>query len=237
MQVIVVGNSCSWFKRPNTNFIINDEVLLDVPAASIKAMNGLLDYEKLKIVLITHFHSDHFADLHYIYHYIKHRKNKEKVTIIGPKSLAKKMKQLISIFEHTVSHKELLKYFNFMEVTGGESITIDNYQFKVYSVCHQVSISLGFTIQEKEKMKVVGFSGDTAMCDNLIKMIENCQSIFIDTATLKKNSNHLSADEVVMLQQHYADKQFYAVHTTDVISEQYAGKLCMPDCGEMIEIS
>lgn len=237
MQVIVVGNSCSWFKRPNTNFIINDEILLDVPAASIKAMNGLIDIEKLKIVLITHFHSDHFADVHYIYHYIKHRKNKEKVTMIGPKSFAKKMKQLLRIFEEKISKKELLKYFNFIEVGGGEAIKIGNYQFQTFSVCHQVPVCLGYIVKEKANSTAVGFSGDTAMCDNLLRLIENCQTIFIDTATSEKNAKHLSTKEVLLLQQNYQDKTFYAIHTTDDILEQYAKRLHMPACGETIDIN
>jgi hypothetical protein len=36
MKVFAVGTSCTWFKRNNTSFIIDDKILFDTPAGSYK---------------------------------------------------------------------------------------------------------------------------------------------------------------------------------------------------------
>ena len=59
MRVKVIGNSCTWFKRPNTSFVLDDNILFDAPQGSLKFMLDNVDFEKIKYIVITHFHSDH----------------------------------------------------------------------------------------------------------------------------------------------------------------------------------
>ena len=100
MKIKIIGNSCTWTNRPNPQYLINNEMLVDTPQSSTKFLFGSYDFEKLKYIVITHFHSDHFADLHIIYDALKKRtKNLEKVTVVGPKTLFKRLMGMFKIFE------------------------------------------------------------------------------------------------------------------------------------------
>ena len=64
MKVTVVGTSCTWFKRNNTSFIIDDDIVFDTPDGAYKDIINYIDIFKIRCIIITHFHTDHFTDLH-----------------------------------------------------------------------------------------------------------------------------------------------------------------------------
>lgn len=237
MKVRVIGNSCTWFAKPNTNFIINDEIILDTPQSSTKFMLPYIDYEKIKYIFITHFHSDHFADLHLVFDWIKYRKNKEKVVVIGPKTLLKRLVILYRVLEHPkFNKKDVVKFFDIVELKGGEELALDGFKVKAVKVEHNVSISFGYIFKFDDCEKYVGFSGDSNMCDGLTEIIEKSDVIFLDTASVEKNKNHLSVNEALDLKKKYKKKKFYNVHQTDFIAENYSNKLNIPECNQVIEI-
>ncbi len=236
MKVRVVGNSCTWFTNPNTNYIINDEIILDTPQSSTKFMLPYIDYEKIKYIFITHFHSDHFTDLHLIYDWLKHRKNKEKVVVIGPKTLLKRFLKLYKLLEHpSFTKKKALKVFEFKEVKPMQKLTLDDFQVEVVKVEHNVSISFGYIFKFDNCKKTIGFSGDCCMCDGLEEIIDKSDTIFLDTSSEKVNKSHLSVSEALSLQKKYKNKTFYNVHITDIIAKKYGKKLNIPSSGELLE--
>lgn len=236
MLVKVIGNGLTWTKRPNTNFIINDEIIFDTPQSSTKFMNGIIDYEKIKIIVISHFHSDHFTDFHVIFDYLKKRKNKEKVTVVAPRSFLKRFKKILNLLELKKNIQYIKQVFDIIEVKGGEKIEKFGYTIKPFKVEHQVSISLGYVIESISENKIVGFSGDCTVCDGLIRIIENSQTIFVECSSLKISSNHLAAKEIIDFQKKYNDKKFYAVHTNDIVYEKYkdSSEISIPSCNDEI---
>ncbi len=236
MKVRVVGNSCTWFSRPNSNYIINDEIIVDTPQSSTKFMLKYIDYEKIKYIFITHFHSDHFADLHLIFDWIKCRKNKEKVVVIGPKTLLKRLVILYRVLEHPkFNKKDVVKFFDIVELKGGEELALDGFKVKAVKVEHNVSISFGYIFKFDDCEKTIGFSGDSIMCDGLTEIIEKSDVIFLDTASVEKNKSHLSVQEALDLKKKYKNKTFYNIHQTDFITKNYSKKLNIPECGQLIE--
>lgn len=236
MKVLVVGNGLTWTKRPNTNFILNDEILIDTPQGSIKAMKDIIDYEKIKYILITHFHSDHFTDIHIIVDIINKRNNKEKVSIIAPKSFFKRLKNIMKSLE-VKSHINYLKnHFNVIELKGNEKLKLDKYIFESFTVIHKVSIALGYSITDTTENKTVGFSGDTCMCEGLEKIIDKSSTIFIECSCTQKSNKHLSVQENINLRQKYKNKNFYSIHVTDDILKNYKEILSIPECNENIII-
>lgn len=236
MKVRVIGNSCTWFSRPNSNYIINDEIIVDTPQSSTKFMLKYIDYEKIKYIFITHFHSDHFMDLHLIYDYIKHRANRERVVVIGPKTLLKRLIKLYRIIEQPyINKKAILKQFDIRVIKPEQEMCFDGFKVKAVAVEHKVSISLGYIFKFDDTDKRVAFTGDTIMCDGLTEIIENSDVIFMDTASHVPSSTHMSVDDAIALKKKYKKKTIYNVHTTDIIYNKYAKKLNIPECNEIIE--
>lgn len=233
MRVKVIGNSCTWFKRPNTSFVLDETILFDAPQGSLKFMLDNVDFEKIKYIVITHFHSDHFAELHLFYDMLKNRQNTEKVIVIGPKTLRKRLLTIFKTFDVPRTKKKLAKTFIFKEIKAKQKVELDNYILQSYNVKHNVK-TLGYTFTNKVTGEITGFTSDTAMCNSLIEIIKNSSTVFIDCSNVLISNNHLCADEVLLLKDKFPDKVFYAVHTTDVVLRKYNKILSIPKCGQEI---
>lgn len=239
MKIKIIGNSCTWTNRPNPQYLINDEMLVDTPQSSTKFLFGSYDFEKLKYIVITHFHSDHFADLHIIYDALKKRtKNLEKVTVVGPKTLFKRLMGMFKIFELGYRKKKDVKQiFNIIELKDGDKITLGDYEIEMVKVKHNVKYPFGFILKQKGSSKTIGFSGDSAMCDGLIKIIKMSDIVFLDCVMNSANNIHLSADEILLLQKEFKGKTFYSTHhVPDQLPEKYQGKIILPPIGKTYQI-
>lgn len=235
MKIKIIGNSCTWTNRPNPQYLVNDEMLIDTPQSSTKFLFGSYDFEKLKYILITHFHSDHFADLHIIYDALKKRtKNFEKVTVVGPKTLFKRLMKMFKIFELGYrKKKEIKEVFNIIELKDGDKLTLGDYQLEMVKVKHNVKYPFGFILKQKGSSKTIGFSGDSAMCDGLLKIVKASDVLFLDCVINSANNLHLSADEVLLLQKEFKGKTFFCTHhVPDSLSEKYQGKIVLPPIGK-----
>lgn len=235
MKINVIGNGFAHIARPNTSFLVNDEILVDTPQGSLKFMIGSVDFSKIKYILITHFHSDHFMDLHLVWDMIRHEKLPYRVKVIAPKSALSRLVKLTKIIETNLSKKDILKYFQFIEVKAGEQLIFEDYQFGTFEMKHNVKCSLGYTIQESNG-KVVGFTGDTAPCIGLEKLIEASNAVFIDTSTHGLSQNHVYVADVLTFHKKYKNKKFFSIHVSDEALKKYKKKLNIPNCGEVVEI-
>ena len=47
MKVTIVGNMCTWTKELSTSYILNDDVLIDLPQCSFKTLYNDYDLNKI----------------------------------------------------------------------------------------------------------------------------------------------------------------------------------------------
>lgn len=235
MKVKVVGNGICWVSRPNTSYIINDEMLVDTPNGSSKFMLEDVDFSKIKYILITHFHSDHFTGLQIIFNFVKNCKIPHKVKVVAPRTCFKRLMQMFTLTEEYKTKGEVLEYFEFCELKPNMRVEIGDYSIQTFKTKHNVKYCLGYVIEDDGGVKV-GFTGDTAYCQGLIQLIEESQTIFIDTSSVEISDRHLSTSEVIALRKEFKDKKFYSVHVNSNVFEKYQDKLDIPNVGEIIEI-
>ena len=76
----------------------------------------------------------------------------------------------------------------------------------------------GFTFTDKEG-KVVAFSADTKMCDNLHKLLKKADFAFVEMSSTVPHRSHLSIAEFEELEKKYKKAKFYPVHTSDKCQE------------------
>jgi len=232
MNVKVIGNGHSWTNRTNTCFMVNNEMLIDTPQGSSKAMLGYVDFTKIKYVLITHFHSDHFIELHLICDYFRNNKLDHKVKIIGPKTLLKRLLKIYKLTDTIRTKKSLEQRFEFVELNPGKNIQFDTYKITTYKTDHNLKYSLGYVVSDGEVK--VGFTGDTSMGKGLIEIIDSSETIFIDTSGKEKSNKHLCVSEVKEIIKKYPSKKFYSVHVSDETLKDK--QLDIPKCNQDIEI-
>ena len=66
MKLKIIGTSCTWFERLNTSYVIDNDIIFDVPNGNYKPIIKYTDISKLRCIIISHFHTDHFADFRII---------------------------------------------------------------------------------------------------------------------------------------------------------------------------
>lgn len=226
MKVNVIGTSCTWFKRNDTSFILDDKYVFDTPEGSYKDIIKVVDALKIKSFFITHFHCDHFGDFHIFAAYIMRLlpEGSEKVKVYGPKGTLDTLiayNTLMKGADDECSKEALTKNMEFIELYDGKVFNDGKYEITTYLMEHGKPETFGFTFKDNETGTVYGFSADTKMCDNLIKIIERSNYGFIEMAASTPSQTHISIDEFIELSKKYPSTKMYPVHTNDY-SQEYA---------------
>ena len=99
MKIDVVGCGCTWTRQLSTSFIINDEILFDTPQGSFKTLLHNYNLSKINYIFISHFHSDHFLDLHLVLDYIFNHYPDKKLTIFAPAGCCERLCGLFRLIE------------------------------------------------------------------------------------------------------------------------------------------
>ncbi len=198
------------------------------------------DYSRLRYIFITHFHSDHFADLHIVVDYVRHLNTDYKVKVFGPKGIFKRLIKIMKLMganKETIAEK-VLKCFEFIEIKNHMKFNIEGMEVEAIEVKHSTKPCYGFVFKEKGCSKVVGFTGDTVMCEGAIEIIEKSDVVFIDTSSRSHYDSdaHLTREEVVQIIKTYPKKKFYSVHLDTRIQDEYSKKLNIPMRGQVIRI-
>lgn len=235
MKIEVLGNSFTWFDLNDTQMWINDELLFECPQGCSKRMLHKVDFAKIKYIFITHFHSDHFGEIHLIFDWIKFVKPDHKVTVVAPKGAFKRLMQLFKSLDVSYSKSTVLKYFTFMELSENQKVQVGPYAVQTFKTKHLVKKSLGYTIQE-EGGKVVGFCGDSLPCDGVTKLIEQSDVVFINSTTIASHHSHMTVDQTLAYQKQYPNKEFHSVHVTPEIIKRFKDQLHIPMEGDVLEV-
>lgn len=223
MKVTVVGTSCTWFTRNNTSFIIDDDIILDMPEGSYKDIAKCIDVFKVNSILISHLHGDHFPDLHIIATLIMRSKQPraEKLKVYGPKGMLKELIKLNKLFhggKDEIKKKSFLPYIDFIDIADGDTFSVGKYNVKVYRMNHGKVETYGFVFTE-ENGKVVAFSSDTKYCENLQNMVSGSDVAFVDFASMAEYPSHVCKDEFHKLLYDNPKTKIYPVHTNDKTQE------------------
>ena len=235
MVVDVLGTSCTWFKRKNTAFVLDKKIVFDTPAGSYKDLIKIVDVFDLEAVIITHFHSDHFSDLHCIAaQMIRHAQRMgrtRKLKIYGPAGIAQRLvefNKLQECHQRECVVENFLETIEFIEVKDCDTFELDDYVVNVYAMQHGI-VCYGFLFTDKKTGKRYGFTADTAVCENLENMAASSDYLFADMAladadvakySFRAIKVHTTYSEFVELTEKYPNVIMYPVHTCDENQEK-----------------
>ncbi len=234
MKIDVVGAMCTWTKELSTSFIIDEKIMFDIPQGSFKTLLHNYDLSKIDCLIISHFHSDHFMDFHLLIDLFKNNFENKKLTVIAPKGCKER---LITIF-NCIYVGFMEGYVNdnvtFITAENGKTVEFEGYKIKCYSMSHYITDAYGYVVSDGKSK--VGFTGDTCMCNNVLKILKNCQTVFIDTSSVDINLKHLSVGEVLQLQKDCPSVKFWAVHTNYLSKDLAKDRIDIAEQGQVIYI-
>lgn len=212
MKIKLVGTGAMYTAYNSACTLIDNKIIVDMPNGTIKQLlKENINVSLIDIILITHMHGDHTADipffLKYIFNYLKIKKN---IKIVGPLGIKNKIIKLFNAYNFE-DEKEIEQFFNieFIEILENE-IEIDNYFIKSYLVLHgEEKPALGYVIDNK-----LGLTGDSGLCNNIEEIFKKSQMIISDSSLDIGDSCHLGINDLDYLTKKY-NKKVLCTHLRD----------------------
>lgn len=237
MNVTFIGTgTIGSTKRANTSILI-DNILFDCGMGTIKQFERLGNKVKdLDYVVISHFHADHFFDLPnlIIGKRIRNELDK-KFYIVGPLGIRQKVYDMMILSFGDLGSLEEYANIEFIELAPNEPRNIDNYILTAYELKHGKALPNYGYLLEKDN-KCVGYTGDTAICDNYYRMCEKANYMFADATTISESKfPHISVNDLIKTAEQYISCNFYAVHREDYEIPE-TEKVNFPNDGDKISI-
>jgi ribonuclease BN (tRNA processing enzyme) len=183
--------------RFNTCFHLAGEranLLIDCGASSLPALKRLdIVRNDIELILITHFHGDHFAGLPFFLLDAQFSRRSKPLVIAGPEGIAMRLAQVMeSLFEN--SSKTQQKFdLSIVALEPEQTVRFGEVGVTPYPVVHGNSGGpfLGYRIETEGR--IVAYSADTEWTDTLIPLGRDADLFIAEAYTCEKPvRNHLS---------------------------------------------
>ena len=158
-------NTCFHVTGERTNFLI------DCGASSLPAMkHSNIARDEIDLILITHFHGDHFAGLPFFLLDAQFSRRSRPLVVAGPQGIETRLTQLMeALFEH--SSKTQQKFaLSVVALDPGQTRQFGAVTVTPYPVVHGESGGpfLGFRVEAEGR--VIAYSADTEWTETLVPL-------------------------------------------------------------------
>ena len=181
-------NTCFHVTGAQVNFLI------DCGASSLPALKRFgIAREAIDLVLITHFHGDHFAGLPFLLLDAQFTRRSRPLVIAGPQGIEAKLANLMeALFEHSSKTKQRFD-LSVVALEPEQSRTFGEVKVTPYPVAHGESGGPFLAYRIEAEGRVITYSADTEWTDTLILAARGAD-LFIAEAYYydKIVKNHLS---------------------------------------------
>jgi len=204
-------NTCFHVSGRQTNFLI------DCGASALPALKRLdIDRNDIDLIMITHFHGDHFAGLPFFLLDAQFSRRTRPLTIAGPQGIERRLSEVReALFEHSSKTPQRFE-LDVVELTPEHSRTFGPVMVTPYPVVHGESGGPFLAYRIVAEGRTLAYSADTEWTETLIPLAHGAD-IFVAEAYMyeKVVKNHLS---LKTLEQHLpaiAAKRLVLTHMSD----------------------
>ena len=225
MKIRYLGAGAIYSKYNCASELIDEKILVDVGNGVLKELRKVnYDLTKLEMIIITHLHADHYADLPALILNLEVEEDLNPIYIVGPKGLKENLIELCNIYYHDYLDEFFEEKIKFMEILPEtKSIEIfSDYDIMVQKVDHYNIESYGYIINNK-----LGITGDTCLCKEVLNIFENSEIVITDISMIKRTKYHMGIDDIETIRKTYKNK-IIATHLRDDTREELKKK-CLKD--------
>jgi len=224
MELTVLGSGDAFGNggRFNTSFLLTDReerVLLDCGTTTLlRLKQEKVSLEEVSTIILSHFHGDHFGGVpFFLISSLFEHPRKKPLTIVGPKGVKEKVLSLQDIMYPGTTEKLVSLTIEFVEYEERNEVQVGDMVLQAYQMEHSPeSIPHGFRLSWHDKL--IAFSGDTSMTDNLPKLAEGADLFLCECNFMKGvNFGHLSYEELIEIEDQLNCKQFWLSHMNDEV--------------------
>ncbi|MGY3498473.1 MULTISPECIES: MBL fold metallo-hydrolase [unclassified Bradyrhizobium] len=181
-------NTCFHVSGARSNFLI------DCGASSLPAMKRLeIDRDAIDLILITHFHGDHFAGLPFFLLDAQFSRRTRPLVIAGPEGIETKLPAVMEVmFEHSSKTKQRFD-LSVVTLAPRETRSFGEVTVTPYPVVHGESGGPFFAYRVEAEGRIISYSADTEWTDALIPAAQDADLFIAEAYTYDKMvKNHLS---------------------------------------------
>jgi ribonuclease BN (tRNA processing enzyme) len=220
LQFVGCGDALGSGGRYNTCFhALGDRVnfLIDCGASSLPALKRLeIARDAIDLILITHFHGDHFAGLPFLLLDAQFSRRTRPLVIAGPQGIEQKLPQVMeALFEHSSGTKQKFE-LSVVALKPEETHSLGAVKVTPYPVVHGESGGpfLGYRIEAEGR--VIAYSADTEWTETLIPLARETD-LFIAEAYYYDRivKNHLSLTTLEAHLPEIKPKRLVLTHMSD----------------------
>ena len=210
MKIKMVGTGSMISKRNPACYMINDKIMIDLPNGIVKILKNADLFDNIEYVFITHMHGDHIFDLPFLF--LDRAKTGHKLTVVLSKRWLSKLKKLVKIAfpreYYNIFYNSKIEF-----VSNLKKYQIDDLVIKSIEVDHgSMKPSYGYIIKENEKQ--VTFTGDTALCSNVIDACLKSDFLICDCTLKIGNDKHMGVDNISFLLNNNPNLKVVPSHTS-----------------------
>jgi ribonuclease BN (tRNA processing enzyme) len=204
-------NTCFHVTGSSVNFLI------DCGASSLPALKRLaIARDDIDLILITHFHGDHFAGLPFLLLDAQFTRRTRPLVIAGPEGIAKRLAQLMEALFQNSSKTQQRFDLSVVALKPLEMRSFGAVDVTPYPVVHGESGGPHLAYRVETEGRVIAYSADTEWTETLIPAARDAD-LFIAEAYYydKAVKNHLS---LKTLEAHLAEikpKRLILTHMSD----------------------
>lgn len=225
LQFVGCGDALGSGGRSNTCFhVVGEHVnfLIDCGASSLPALKKLnIVRDDIDLILITHFHGDHFAGLPFLLLDAQFSRRTRPLVIAGPEGIEMRLIQVMeALFEHSSKTKPKFD-LAVVSLKPEETRAFGTINVTPYPVVHGGSGGpfLGYRIETEGR--VIAYSADTEWTETLIPLAREAD-LFIAEAYYhgKIVKNHLSLTTLEAHLPEIEPKRLILTHMSDDMLER-----------------
>jgi len=182
------SNTCFHVTGENVNFLI------DCGASALPALKRLgIAREAIDLVLITHFHGDHFAGLPFLLLDAQFTRRTRPLVIAGPEGIEARLTQVMeALFENSSKTKQRFE-LSVVALRPEETRSFGAVDVTPYPVVHGESGGPFLAYRVAAEGRVIAYSADTEWTETLIPLGRDADLFIAEAYTYDKVvKNHLS---------------------------------------------
>jgi ribonuclease BN (tRNA processing enzyme) len=220
LQFVGCGDAFGSGGRSNTCFHVSGDrvnFLIDCGASSLPALKRLgIARDDIDLILITHFHGDHFAGLPFLLLDAQFSRRTRPLVIAGPQGIEQKLPQVMeALFEHSSKTKQ---NFDLAVVTlkPEETRQFDAVNVTPFSVVHGESGGPFLSYRIEAAGRVIAYSADTEWTQTLVPLAREADLFIAEAYTYDKVvKNHLSLTTLEAHLPEIKPKRLILTHMSD----------------------
>jgi ribonuclease BN (tRNA processing enzyme) len=220
LRFVGCGDAFGSGGRNNTCFHLTGErvnLLIDCGASSLPALKRLaIVRNDIELILITHFHGDHFAGLPFFLLDAQFSRRNKPLIIAGPQGIETRLTQVMeALFENSSNTQQKFE-LSVTALTPEQTVAFGAVSVTPYPVIHGESGGpfLGYRIEAEGR--VIAYSADTEWTDTLVPLARNADLFIAEAYTYDKPvKNHLSLATLEAHLDEIQPKRLVLTHMSD----------------------